>query len=344
MKNSKILNANIVEFKNTEKIYFPSVCVVCGAETENRVKKNEYGTYIGGRDIKKDYSFNIPVCEDCNSKVNLKTGIANKSGKLLLFSSFLGITLSILFYFLFYSVVFSVSILGILILFAYLNYQKKTETKINLNNYFQVNLKNYSDEVELTFANKSYAEFVDKINLEKTKEKKQRLEEENRKKAEKLKKEENSEEENKINKENVQIEVDNPPPNNTDKIKDFEALSSEHLKNIHKSTNVLNAPKEEAREKTEEIYKDKVKIEKENDQFEVDISPPNNIDENEDSNTLLHEDFENFHKTTSVLNVKKNNGIEEIINDKVNNSQKCPTCGHNIELETKICDNCGRIL
>ncbi len=230
MKNSKILNKNFVELKNIEEIYFPSVCIICGTETENRVKKNKYGSYIGTRDTKKDYFFNIPVCEDCNSKVNLKTGFANKSGKLLLFSSFLGIILSILFYYIFYSVIFSISILSILILFAYLNYQKKIKTKINLNNYFQVSLKSY-DSVELTFTNKNYAEFVDKINLEKTKEKEQLIEEEKRKEAEELKKEREVENA----KEDVQVEGDiSPPPKSIDDNKDIDVKKNNDIKELNK--------------------------------------------------------------------------------------------------------------
>ncbi len=260
MKNSKILNANIVEFKNTEEIYFPSVCVVCGAETENRVKKNEYGTYIGGRDIKKDYSFNIPVCGDCNSKVNLKTGIANKYGKLLLLSTFLGIALSILFYYIFYSIIFSISILCILILFPFLKYQGKIKRKISLNSYFKVNLKNYHDSVELTFANKDYAEFVENINLEKFKEKKQRLEEKNRKEEENLKVEEISKEEAKLNIEDVQVKKVISPAIITDENEDLIDLSPENLKDINKSTNVITAPNSNAQKNNEdsELNDDKV--------------------------------------------------------------------------------------
>ncbi len=255
MKNSKILNNYFVEFKSNEEIYFPSVCVICGAETENRFKKNEYGSYIGGRDIKKDYSFNIPVCEDCNSKVNLKTGIANKSGKLLLFSCFLGVTLSILFYILIYSVIFSICILSILILFAYLNYQKKIKDKISLNNYFQVNLKNYTDTVELTFANKKYGEFVEKINLEKNKSKEQQIEEE------KQKKEEISKEKNKIKKEDAQVAVNISSPKSTDQSRDSNVLIQNNIEVIQKTKKVLNASDSIAKNNdVRELNNDKVRV------------------------------------------------------------------------------------
>ena len=260
MKNSKNLTTNLVEFKSVEEIYFPSVCIICGTETENRVKKTKYGIYIGGRDTKKDYSFIIPICEDCNSKTNLKTGIANNSGKLLLFGSFLGIILSILFYYLFYSIIFSISILSILILFTYLNYQKKIKSKINLNNYFQINLNNYSDNVELTFANKDYAEFVDKINLEKKKEADKQKEKEESLDKKDSKTEGLPKEKARIKSEDVQVEKDLSPIINPEEIEDSNSLTPEFIKDIHKSTSVLNDSYNEEKKNNEasEVNNDKV--------------------------------------------------------------------------------------
>ncbi len=101
MKHPKTKTNNLVKFKGIEELYFPSVCVVCGKDTENRVKKNHYGSYYGIKDTRKDYFFNIPVCEDCEANVNLKTGLESKSGKILLFGLVMGLILSIVFYFFF---------------------------------------------------------------------------------------------------------------------------------------------------------------------------------------------------------------------------------------------------
>ena len=80
---------NIVKFQDIEEFYLPKNCVICGDETENRIEKSEYGSYTTSKDYKKIYKFELPICEECNSKVNLKAG---KSGVIIVLSVILGIT------------------------------------------------------------------------------------------------------------------------------------------------------------------------------------------------------------------------------------------------------------
>ena len=166
MKN--ISNENTVEFQDIEEFYFPKNCMICGDETENRIEKSEYGSYTSTKDYKKDYKFKLPICDECNSKINLKAG---KRGIILLLSILLGISLGIMVYYLTYTIILSVAVFTILFIFPYLSYRAKIRPRIKLSDFLQMKVIPNEELVQFTFINKEYARYVNKINSEKIKEK-----------------------------------------------------------------------------------------------------------------------------------------------------------------------------
>ena len=65
-------------FKTIIKATFPKICIICGVTTENQYKQNIYGSFVSNKEYKKDYSCNLPICNECVDKVKMKTGISSK--------------------------------------------------------------------------------------------------------------------------------------------------------------------------------------------------------------------------------------------------------------------------
>ena len=174
MKEDRKINSKYIalEFYNSNEIYFPNSCIVCGEIAENRIKKSVYGLHFSKNGYKKNYFFDLPVCNDCKYNIEMKTGFNSKSGKLFLFSTLLGLFISIIFYILIFSVFFSIGILAISILFPYIHYRGKVKPKINLNDHLKIIINpNDVDSVELKFSNTEYADTVKDINKSKIDEK-----------------------------------------------------------------------------------------------------------------------------------------------------------------------------
>ena len=173
MKENRKINSNYIalEFNNLNEIYFPNICIVCGEIAENRIKKSVYGLYFSKNGYKKNYFFDLPVCNDCKHNIEIKTGLNSKSGKIFLFSALLGLFISIILYTLIFSVFLSIGILATSIIFPYIHYRGKLKQKIKINDHLKININpNNVDSVELKFSNIEYADTVKKINKSKNNE------------------------------------------------------------------------------------------------------------------------------------------------------------------------------
>ena len=155
---------NTVRFRDIEEFYLPKNCLICGDETENRIEKSEYGSYTSTKDYKNNYKFKLPICDECNSNINLKAG---KSGIILWLSVIFGIILGIMVYYLTYSIILSVAVFIVLFIFPYLNYRAKIRPRIKLSDFLHMKVIPNENLVQFTFFNNEYARYVNKINSEK---------------------------------------------------------------------------------------------------------------------------------------------------------------------------------
>ena len=157
---------NILEFQNFTEIYFPHICIICRNHADKHIPKNLYGSYTSNKAYKKNYTFSLPVCDSCRNNLEIKNGLSSKSGKLLLMSIIFGLIIAILLLLTLYSILLSVSIFAIFIIFPALNYNVKTKSKIKFDNHLKIkiNLQN-PDIVELEFSDKEYAKALEEINL-----------------------------------------------------------------------------------------------------------------------------------------------------------------------------------
>ncbi|MHA1477927.1 MAG: hypothetical protein ACTSPU_06985 [Promethearchaeota archaeon] len=166
---------NKLEFQNFTEIFFPHICIICRNHADKHIAKNLYSSYTSNKDYKKNYTFSLPVCDSCRNNIEMKTGLSNKSGKLLLMSIFLGLIISILLFLTLNSILLSISIFAIFIIFPARNYKIKTKSKIKFDNHLKIkiNPKN-PDIVELEFSDIEYAKALEEINLSQIKLKQER--------------------------------------------------------------------------------------------------------------------------------------------------------------------------
>lgn len=162
----------VVRFHNPKEILFPKVCVICGETAENQIQKTIFGIFEYSKDYKENYTLSIPICSDCSTNVAMKTGYSIKSGKILLFSSLIGLILSLSLYFVFYSWLLSISLIAITIVLPYLNYKAKTKNKLKLEDYLRIRLGGDRASLTFIFSNVNYANYIYKLNLKRESEEK----------------------------------------------------------------------------------------------------------------------------------------------------------------------------
>ena len=159
--------SNIVEFQVDKEINFPKICIVCGANSEDKYNKTIYGAYRANRDYKEDYNLNLPVCNRCKNNVYMKTGFSSLSFKLILIISLIGIIYAVILYFLTFSIFLSIGIVALSILIPYINYKAKTKNKVKMYNYIKVRLGDDKETLIFTFLNEDYSRYIDEINSKK---------------------------------------------------------------------------------------------------------------------------------------------------------------------------------
>ncbi|MFW9819215.1 MAG: hypothetical protein ACFFE5_06355 [Candidatus Thorarchaeota archaeon] len=166
---SQEFKSKILEFQVTQDIIFPKICVICGTNTENQLKKIFFGNFVATSDYKEDYIINLPICEDCTKNINMKTGFASNSGILILISSLIGFIVSIILYFLTFSIFLSISLFLVSIILPIIRHSRIMKKKVNFNDYLTINLEKDKNSLKFAFTNEYYASYVDKINSNKEK-------------------------------------------------------------------------------------------------------------------------------------------------------------------------------
>ena len=166
------LDNNHIIFDNFEDIYFPKNCVVCGKPTQRRINKNLYGIFSSNYAYKKNYYFSIPLCDECEDRLNIKSGLRAKSGKILLATTIIGFLISILLFLLTVSIFLSIGIVLLSFILPFRYYKEQTKAKIKFDNYLKLYIsKNDPNSVELDFNDEIYAKSLREINFAKLKEK-----------------------------------------------------------------------------------------------------------------------------------------------------------------------------
>jgi len=159
-------NLKTIEFKETDEILFPDVCIICGKTTDSRVQKRLYGKFIFEKPYKKNYNFSLPICSDCKIRLKIKSGINNIFGKLLIIGVIIGIISGIILGVYTYSIGMALTIPIILFLIPLFFYWKSTKERLNLDKYFKIQLMvGQEDTIRISFLNSEYAEFIKKTNL-----------------------------------------------------------------------------------------------------------------------------------------------------------------------------------
>ncbi len=159
-------NLKLVEFKETDEILFPDVCIICGKTTDSRVQKRLYGKFVFEKSYKKNYNFSLPICSNCKNRLKIKSGFNNIFEKLLIISVIIGIISGIILGIYTYSIGMALAIPVICFLVPFFFYWRSTKDKLKLDNYFKIELINGQiDIIRLSFLNSEYAKFIENTNL-----------------------------------------------------------------------------------------------------------------------------------------------------------------------------------
>jgi hypothetical protein len=306
---------NKLEFQNIDEIYFPHICIVCRNFSDKYITKNIYGFYALNKDYKKNYTFSLPVCDSCKKNIEMKTGLPSKSGKLILMSFIFGTITAILLFLTFNSLLLSVSIIAISIMFPAWNYKIKTKSKIKLDNHLKINVnpKN-SDIVELEFSDKEYAKVLEDINLSRIKLKQEQEAKLKQEQEAKLKKEHEAK------------------------------LKKEHEAKLKQEHEVKLKEEHEAKLKQEQEVKLKqeqeVKLNQEQEaKLNQELEDRKILQQIPDS-TKLQQNDENLENEKSPMEITITKPISGE-NKSKEQRIKCPNCKMEINSEYRFCNNCG---
>lgn len=156
-----------IKLQGVDEVYFPKNCIVCGKETENRIIKSHSGSFTRTKEYKKDYTFKLPICKECNANFNLKAG---KSGVILFMGIISGISLAFLIYYLTYTLLLSIAVFIVLVIFPFLSYRAKIRPRVKLSDYIQMKVIPNEELVQFSFKDKQYTNYVYKVNQDHLKE------------------------------------------------------------------------------------------------------------------------------------------------------------------------------
>jgi hypothetical protein len=166
----------ILEFSSPEEIYFPKNCLICGKKTQEAIRKNLFGSFITGKDYKIDYTADFPICSSCKRRIEMKTGLHSKSGKILCTSITLSIPIALIISFLFKAYFFSLSILLIALIVPYINHRTKMKPKLKAADFFEFGFEPLDQgKVKVVLKNSEYAKIVEELNKAKKNEIKEDL-------------------------------------------------------------------------------------------------------------------------------------------------------------------------
>jgi len=160
-----------VDFYNVDRLYFLKVCLICGKDSNNTIQKSLLGNFDNNKQKHKNYYIDLPLCEECNGKLNIQ--INKERNKLTLL--FITILVGAIFIFYFtHSIFMAIGITTIPFIISLFYYKSKVNKRINLNKFIQIKTNSLSDDIaddvlQLTFLNQNYANNLVKINLEQNK-------------------------------------------------------------------------------------------------------------------------------------------------------------------------------
>ena len=322
---------NNLEFQNFSEIYFPHICIICRNHADKHIAKNFYGSNTLNKDYKKNYTFSLPVCDSCRNNIEMKTGLSSKSGKLVLLSTILGLIAAILLFLTLNSILLSISIFTIFIIFSVRNYKNKTKSKIKFDNHLKIkiDIKN-PDVVELKFSDKEYALALEEINLSKLKlrqeqEAKRKKEQEAKRKKEqeaKLKREQEA----KLKREQE------------------DKLKREQEAKLKKEQEAKLKQEQEAKLKQEQETKLKQELEA-NLRQELEVKLKQELEARKNlqpipESTEMQQIDENIENEKSPVEITITEPIDLENSSKVKKTL-CPKCKRAIKSEWVFCDNCG---
>lgn len=162
----KIEESKTVELKEPIEILFPDICIICGKRTSSRLEKRIIGEFIENKSYRYNYHFKFPICNACNTRIRINTGISNIFMKILILSTIIGSIVGLILGLLTYSIAMAIAIPTFSFIFPLFFYFRSIKNKLNLNYYFKIDLISGSEDIiRISFRNSQYAEIIRANNL-----------------------------------------------------------------------------------------------------------------------------------------------------------------------------------
>ncbi|TFF99698.1 MAG: ABC transporter ATP-binding protein [Promethearchaeota archaeon] len=170
MESKMKVSADTIEFYNTNKFYFPKVCLICAKYTENRVQKYYHHDIDYSRSTKKakSYQFQLPICKECHQKIKIQKKL--ELIKLLL-PLMIGIIGAFVLFFITFSWLISLSFFTVLAVMGVLYLRSRLLSRLQLEDFISLKFRMLKQErlnniVQITFSNKKLVKLLGKINKE----------------------------------------------------------------------------------------------------------------------------------------------------------------------------------
>ena len=156
-----------LDFYGVDRLFFPKICLVCGKNTETAIKKSLLGRASEGKEKRKDYHLVLPVCAECNEKIEIQT---NKELVKSLFISIIGIVGSLILFTYTRSIFMAILIIIVPSIISFFYYRSKVSKRIDLEKYIKIRAKSLSQDIaddvlQLVFQNQNYTKHLLELNL-----------------------------------------------------------------------------------------------------------------------------------------------------------------------------------
>ncbi len=159
------------QFYGVREVYLPKVCIACGKETKNSIKKTILGHFSFSKRERKDYHIHLPVCEKCSKNSKIDKSI--ETVKVIVPTS-LSLLFLFIIAFLTYSIVMGLGLVIVSFSVTFIHYKTRMRKKVDIDKFVQLRAlsleENRPEELlEFKFLNKEYAEKICDINLDQNK-------------------------------------------------------------------------------------------------------------------------------------------------------------------------------
>jgi len=165
MKNLNNLYSSKIEFKEPDSIKFLKNCITCGKNTDRYIEKSFYSQFKPYQDFKSNYNIKLPVCLECQKRLDIKKGFYNLRLWITIFLFVTNLIFMITLMINTYAFLFGIPVIIFSFIIPFYYYWKNIRKKLELSEIFNIKFaSDPKDKITISMNNDKYIEFLHKIN------------------------------------------------------------------------------------------------------------------------------------------------------------------------------------